>query len=100
MMELDGNILLSGFKELNYAQVIVVKQLVTNHAHKIGEKKPFSSLALHLKTVHKTSEETGKYELKAKFNMNNEVLYANTTEHNIFAAVDSIMTKIENQIKI
>ena len=100
MLELDGNILLSGFKNVGYADVTVVKQLVSQHAQKLSEKQPFSQLALHLKKVHGTTDDNGRFELKAKLDMTSNVLYANTTEHNIFAAVDSIMTKIENQIKI
>ena len=99
MYELNGNVVLSGFNDVGYADVSVVKELVSSHAQKLSERQPFSTLALHLKTVHKTSEESGKYEIRAKLDTNKCVLYANTVEHNIFAAVDAIMTKIQNQIK-
>ena len=100
MIELGGNITLVGFKELGYAELIVVKKVVGNYARKISDRQEFSNLTLTLKPVHKTSEESMKYEFKGKLEVNGKLYNAEVTEHNLFVGLDSVLKKIATQLKI
>lgn len=100
MIELGGNIQLSGFKELGYAEFVVVKKVVGNYAKKFSEHTPFSSLKLTLKPIHKTQDEVTKFELKGHLDIDGTQYHADLTEHNLFIGLDKILKKLENQIKV
>jgi len=100
MIELGGNITLVGFKELGYAEFVVVKKVVGNYARKISDKEPFSHLTISLKQIHKTSEESSKYELKAKIDINGTMHHAEVVEHNLFIGIDNVLKKIMVQLKL
>ena len=58
MIELGGNIKLVGFKELEPAQLIVIKKIVGNFAKKLNDHKgTFEELTLDLKSVHNSNHE-------------------------------------------
>lgn len=97
MIELGGNLTLVGFKELGYAELVVVKKVVGNYARKISDKQPFNNLTLSLKQVH---GDTGKFELKAKLDANGTIYNAGVIEHNLFVGIDNLLKKIASQLKI
>ena len=100
MIELGGNITLVGFKELGYAEFVVIKKVVGNHARKISDRKPFNNLTLTLKPIHKTTEEVSKFEIKAKIDVDGQIYNTEIVERNIFIAVDTILKKIVTQLKL
>jgi ribosome-associated translation inhibitor RaiA len=99
MIELGGNITLVGFKDLGYAEFVVIKKLVGNHARKLADRQPFNNLTLTLKPIHRNVEtNSSKYELRAKMDINGQMHHAETVEHNVFIGLDSILKKISSQI--
>lgn len=94
-IQLGGQIILSGFKELKPAEIIVVKKLVGSYARKFSDNvKGYESLNLHLKEVHKTPG-SEKYELHAKVIYDGKVESSEVTDRNIFVALDSVLKKLE-----
>lgn len=101
MIELGGNITLSGFKEVGFSELIVVKKMVGNYARKISEKLGgFDNLTLTVKPIHQTSEDSFKYELHGKLIHKGKVYTTEITEFNLFIAIDEAMKNIESQLKI
>ena len=100
MIELGGNITLVGFKELGYAEFVVVKKVVGNYARKFSEKTPFTNLRLTLKPIHKTTDEVTKFEIKANLEIDGTHYHAELVDHNLFIAIDTILKKLEAQLKI
>ena len=100
MIELGGNITLVGFKELGYAEFVIVKKVVGNYARKFSEKTPFSNLRLTLKPIHKTTDEVTKFEIKANLEIDGTHYNAELVEHNLFIAIDTILKKLEAQLRI
>ena len=98
MIELGGNITLVGFKELGYAELVVIKKVVGNYARKFSEKGPVNNLTLNLKPIHHTSEDSTKFELKAKADINGKIVNAEIVEFNLFIGLDNVLKKIEAQI--
>lgn len=102
MIELGGNITLVGFKEIGFSELVVVKKLVGNYARKISDKiGSFENLTLSVKPVHRTSDNVAsQYELKAKILVNGQLHNADTTDFNLFAAIDNCMKKINTILRI
>jgi len=100
MIELGGNITLVGFKELGYAELVVVKKVAGNYARKISDKHPFDNLKIVVKPIHKTTDEVTKFELKAEISMNGKQYYADLVEFNIFIGLDKILKKLMAQLKM
>lgn len=98
MIELGGNIQLVGFKELGYAEFVVIKKVVGNYARKFSAHKPFSALKLSLKPIHKTQDEVTKFEIKGSLERNGTRVHAEIVEHNLFIALDKILKKLESQL--
>ncbi len=98
MIELGGNITLVGFKELDYAEMVVIKKIVGNYARKLSEKEPINNLTLNLKQIHHTSEDSSKFELKAKADVNGSIFNSEVVDYNLFIGIDNIMKKIESQV--
>lgn len=99
MIELGGNITLVGFKEQGYAEMVVIKKLVGNYARKLSDGKPVNELRLTLKPIHHTDENSSKFELKAKLDIDGKVYNSEVVEYNLFIGIDSILKKLEAQIK-
>jgi len=98
-VELGGNIRLTGFSELDGGSIIVVKKIVGSYAKKFSERcKKFEKLTLTLKTVHK-KEKSEKYELHAKVADGGKDYNAEITERNLFFALDTVLKKLEREIK-
>jgi ribosome-associated translation inhibitor RaiA len=94
MIELGGNITLVGFKDLDHAELIVVKKLVGSYARKMLEiSDKFEGLTVTMKEVHKTAKNNQKYELHGKL-MSGKAYTSEVTDKNIFIALDSVLKKI------
>lgn len=99
VLQLGGNIELSGFSVLEGGVMIVLKKIVGNYAKKMGEKaKGFEKLSLTMKTVH-AKEKSEQYELHAKMIDNGQAITSSVIDRNLFVAVDSSLKKIINQVK-
>lgn len=100
VVELGGNIELKGFSELDGASMVVVKKIVGNYAKKFSEKcKKFEKLSVTLKKVHKR-EKSEKYELHAKVSDGGKDYNAEITDRNLFFVLDSVLKKVEKEIKV
>ncbi|MBD3354351.1 hypothetical protein GF361_00020 [Candidatus Woesearchaeota archaeon] len=94
VLQLGGNIELSGFSNLEGGAMIVLKKIIGNYARKMSDRsKNFEKLSVHMKTVH-----DNQYELHAKMIDNGKKFNSSVTERNIFVAVDSSLKKIMNEI--
>ena len=99
MIELGGNITLVGFKELGYAEMVVVKKLVGNYARKLSDGRPINNLTMTVKQIHHTDENSFKFELKAKLDLDGKIYNSEIVEYNLFIGIDYILKKLEAQIK-
>ena len=98
MIELGGNIKLSGFNELEPAMLVVVKKMVGNYARKMTDHATnFKELNLNLKQVHKT-EKNSKYEIHALLDADKRYT-SEVIDFNLFFAIDKVLSKIMNEIK-
>lgn len=94
-VELGGNIEISGFKDVDYASMIVVKKIIGNYVKRFSEQfNGFEHFKMTMKKVHETPG-SEKYELKAEAVVDNKPTNAEITERNLFVAVDSVLKKIE-----
>ncbi|HHE36350.1 MAG TPA: hypothetical protein ENL16_00870 [Candidatus Woesearchaeota archaeon] len=94
VIELGGNITLVGFKELEKAELVVVKKIVGSYARKMSDTvSGFESLTVTLKVVHRT-EGSEKYELHAKAVINGKPLASETTQRNLFVGLDDVLKKV------
>lgn len=95
-IELGGNITLTGFRNLDKAQLVVVKKIVGNYAKKMSETaKKFENLSVTLKKIHGDGD---KYELHAKLMDNGKAFTSEVTDFNLFFALDKVLKKILNSI--
>ena len=99
MIELGGNITLVGFKDLGYAEFVVVKKVVGNYARNFSEMGTMQDLTVTLKPVHNTEEEPSKYEVKGKLDLNGTIYNSEVVEFNLFIGIDSVLKKLKNQLR-
>jgi len=98
LLELGGNIELSGFSKIDRSNMVIVKKIVGSYAKKLYEQdEGINKISVHLKNVHHT-EGPGKFELHAKIIDNGKVITSETINNNLFFALDEVLKKIENQI--
>ena len=98
IMQLGGNIDLSGFREIDSVFMIVLKKIVGNYAKRMSElSKNFEKLSLTMKPVHQT-EKSELYEIHAKLMDNGKLFVSEVTERNLFVAVDNALKKVINEI--
>ena len=99
VLQLGGNIELSGFSELDGGMMIVLKKIIGNHARRMNEKtKNFEKLSLTVKSVHE--KETNKiYELHVKLIDNGKPITSSNEHRNLFIAVDSALKSVMAQLK-
>ncbi len=94
VLQLGGNIELSGFSSLEGGAMIVLKKIVGNYARRMTDKaKNFEKLSLTMKTVH-----DNQYELHAKMIDNGKAVTSSVTERNLFVAIDSALKKVMNEM--
>jgi ribosome-associated translation inhibitor RaiA len=99
MIELERNITLVGFKEIEFAELSVVEKLIKDYVKKISNNKPINNLTLTVKQIHHTDENSSKFELKAKLDLDGKIYNSEVIDYNIFIGIDNILKKIDNQIK-
>jgi ribosome-associated translation inhibitor RaiA len=98
MIQLGGNIDLTGFRELDRSVMIVVKKMVGNYVKKFAERvEDFEKLSLTLKTVHQT-EKSEKYEIKAMLVHKGKIHNSERTGYNLFVAIDESLKALESAI--
>jgi len=99
MLQLGGSIQLSGFRDVDRTQMVVLKKIVGNYVKKYNELcQNFESLSLTMKPVHKT-EQNAIYELHAKCMNNGKPVVAQDSDRNLFQVLDSVLKKVESEIK-
>ena len=97
-LALGGNIELSGFRDLEPAESIVVKKIVGSYARTFSNKcKNLELLKITLKKVHE-KEHSEKYEVHALVIDGGTQFAASATERNLFFALDGALKKAENEI--
>ena len=93
-----SNIELTGFRDLDDSSMAVLQKIIGNHAKRISElTKKMSTLHITLKPVHER-EKSEKYEVHAKVVDGGKVYASEVTDRNLFAAVDSVLKKIVNEL--
>jgi hypothetical protein len=96
-MELGGNIVLSGFKEVDKPTLVIVKKIVGNFVKNVSQTSAgFNSINLTLKTVHE--RETSKmYEFTGRLTIDNKDAHVEHTDRNILVGIDNVLKKLEKQ---
>ena len=91
-IQLGGGIQLSGFGDLDPGTLVIVKKIVGNFVKKLDN----SSVKLHLtlKPVHKT-EQSQKYEIMGRMEVNNEVKRTEIVDFNLFFALNKVLNKLK-----
>jgi ribosome-associated translation inhibitor RaiA len=97
MIELGGNIELSGFKEIDPQSLIVVKKIVGNYAKRFNDMSPVDKLTLTSKPVHER-ESSSLYEIQVKLVSKGKIANSAMTDRNIFVAIDSALKKVEQEV--
>ncbi|MBU1201721.1 MAG: hypothetical protein KJ583_06435 [Nanoarchaeota archaeon] len=94
MIELGGNITLVGFRDLEPAELIVVKKVVGTYARKMSDTvESFENLTVTLKEVHKTPK-SQKYEIHAKLLAKGKAYNSESVDRNLFVVLDSALKKV------
>jgi ribosome-associated translation inhibitor RaiA len=96
MIELGGNIKLSGFSEQDMASLIVIKKLVGNFVkHFAHSSSVVASFDLTRKDIHKTKGST-QHEVKGKLTLTNgKILNVEHIDRNLYVTLDRVFKKIE-----
>ena len=98
LMQLGGNIELSGFKDIDGASMVVLKKIIGNYGRRFSDRSDnFESLKITMKQVHET-EKSEKYEIHAQLTDNGKPIASEVIERNLFIAVDNALKKIESQL--
>ena len=99
IVELGGNIELSGFRDVDGGTMIILKKIVGNYVKQFSERVDgFERLQLNMKDVHKT-EGSVKYSISANLIVNGKTHNAELTDRNIFTTIDKVLKKVESGIK-
>ena len=97
-LRLGGNIQLTGFREIDSSSMIVIKKIVGNYTKRIAElTEKLEILHMTLKPIHER-EKSEKYEVHAKVVDNGKVYASETTNRNLFVAVDDVLKKIVSEL--
>ncbi len=90
-MQLGGNIELSGFSELDKAQLVVLKKIVGNYAREFFEKTNFEKLILSM------SKEGNKYKIVAELKCEKPVK-SEAKDNNLFFVVGNVLENIGKEL--
>ena len=94
ILQLGGNIELSGFSSLDGGSMIVLKKIIGNYAKRMNiQAKSFEKLNITMKTVHEN-----QFEIKAKVVESGNVLNSSITERNLYVGIDNALKSIMNQL--
>lgn len=98
MIELGGNISLTGFNDFDSGTMVVVKKIVGMYGKKYSDIcKDFENLSLTVKTIHQR-EKSEIYEVHGKLTCKGNIANSEIEERNLFVAIDTVLKKIEHQI--
>lgn len=91
-MQLGGNIELSGFKDIERGEMVVLKKIVGNYAKTMSEKNTsFNKLKISM------TKKENNFQINAE--MTADKTYATEgTGNNLFIALDSALKKVVNQL--
>ena len=99
LLQLGGNIALSGFNELEHGSMVILKKIIGNYALRFSDQcESFEKLSLNIKKVHET-EASKKFEVHGMMMDKGKTYTSEITDRNVFIVVDSVLKKIENEIK-
>jgi len=99
MINLGEHIELTGARELDRGEVVVLKKMIGNYIKKISEQKEgFEKFKVTIKKVHET-ERNRKFQVHGKMIVNGHIYSAEITDFNLFFALNSIFSKIEKEIE-
>ena len=97
-MTLGGSIILSGFKDVDRATMVVVKKMVGNYARKFSDfTKEANPLALNMKSVHST-QQNKVFELHGKVTAKGKLYTSKVEDRNLFFALDKALSKLQTEI--
>jgi len=100
-LELGGNIVLSGFSEIDKGSMIIVKKLVGSSAKKFSEScKDFQELKITVKPIHhKESEPAKKFEIRVNLTAGGNNYTSDVTDNNLFVVLDKALKKVEHNLQ-
>jgi hypothetical protein len=97
--ELGGNITLAGFKDIDKAELVVVKKIVGSYTRKLSDSvSGFEGIIVTLKEVHKTEQGHPKYELHARALINGNPCVSEVVERNLFIGLDDVLKKVTFEV--
>jgi len=89
VIELGGNITLHGFKDRDYAELIVIKKIVGRYTRQLSDTHAgFQALSVTL------SQKEGKHLVTASCTVKEKRSDAAAEEQNLFVALDSALKKM------
>ena len=96
VITLGGNIELSGFREVEKINNVVINKIVGNYARKFKDScSNFEKLHLQLKKI---GSENKQIELHAKVTDNGKVFASEVVNRNLYFALDAVLKKIKAEI--
>lgn len=93
MIELGGNIKLSGFNDIDHGSLVIIKKMVGNYAKNISNLYSFQELILYLK-----DRDNNGYALKAELVSESKVLDAEDSAENLFFAINKVLSRIKEKV--
>lgn len=97
MIELGGNITLTGFQDRDYAELIVVKKIVGRYARQISDQHAaFEQLAV---TLERTPQTDDAFEMRASTVIKGNRVEAGSSEANLFIALDAALKELVGRLK-
>lgn len=90
-INLGGNIVLSGFEELEYMELIVVKKIIGSFAKELREKTSYEELLVKL-------SRTDEYKISVLLKADNE-FSSTSSDNNLFYAISNSFIEINKKIK-
>lgn len=100
MIELGGNIKLTGFSDVDSGSMVILKKIIGNYARKFSDKcKNFESLEMYLKLIGQKTGKNQMYEIHSKVFNDGKNNFAEVTERNLFFGIDLCLKKLMNSLK-
>jgi len=99
VLNLGGNIELTGFSDLDGGSMVILKKIVGNYAKKMSDRaKNFENLKLTMKPVHER-EKSELYEVKGYLFFGGQPTVAEETDRNLFFAIDKVLKRLEESLE-